>query len=292
MSDGKVRQPNERQRALQALELYTAGCSYAEIGRRLGYRDHSGPHRAISRLLSRRETFGVDTLRKVHGERLSALLAAVWPAALRADLDAVKTALQVLGDIAKLYGLNAPERVAVGISDTEFATQAAELLAVVGPGPLAELARWSPELRALPIVEGEVAHSEVYDGNITDGWSNLGTPQPLLAETAPQEAPETASPAPAPLADAESPPGRPPEAENEPEDGDAGPQPEPEDGDAEDDTEPDGADAEPAPRLPTGTQRVAAAEVLGRDGLPVRGLARRLDEPPPAAYDPLAGVRW
>lgn len=240
-SHGKVRQPNERQRALAALDLYIAGNSYAEIGRRLGYRDHSGPHRAISRLLDRRETEGVDMLRRVHGARLTELLRAVWPRAVSGDLDAVKSALSILSDIAKLHGLNAPERVNVGISETEFASQAAELLAVVGPGPLRELARTPEAVRALPVVDGELVHSG------TDGWSNLGPARPDVV----QEAPETPGDAPAAA---------------------PGPSPRPADeNDSEDEPADENDEPEPEPKLPTGTRRVPAEAVPYRGFRPGSG---------------------
>ena len=278
----KVRQPPNRQRALAALDLYIAGNSYAEIGRRLGYRDHSGPHRAISRLLDRRESEGVDMLRKVHGARLTELLRAVWPRATAGDLDAIKTALGVLGDVAKLYGLNMPERVNVGISETDFAAQAAELLAVVGDAPLRELARMPGAARALPVIDGEVVHSEreVYCGEVTDGWSNIGGPgDAYLTGRPPREADADAD---APQ-DAETAPGTSPHPGTESASESASP--------AESDAgEPDAG--EPEPRLPTGTRRIPASEILGRDGVPMRGveaLMRRIDEPPRSRYDPLAG---
>lgn len=51
MTDGRVRQPNERQRALRALELRTQGHTYQRIAEVLNYRDGSGPYRAVTRLL-------------------------------------------------------------------------------------------------------------------------------------------------------------------------------------------------------------------------------------------------
>ena len=225
MTDGKVRQPNERQRALAAVDLRIQGHTYSHIAETLGYRDHSGAYRAVTRLLDRRENEAVDTLRKVHGERLSGLLAAVWTRAVGGDDDAIKTALSVLGDIAKLHGLNAPQRVNVGITEAEFASQAGELLAVVGEAPLRELARRPSTARALPDVDGEVVvepsaprpvgevvHSEVYRGEVTDGWSNIGSPDRLQYDTgtSPPVLPDAdagTSPPVLPDADAGAPPG-------------------------------------------------------------------------------------
>lgn len=54
--------------------------------------------------------------------------------------DAQATIIKCLEHEAKLYGLYAPQRVAVGISEGEFGQNAADLLKLVGFGPLAEIA--------------------------------------------------------------------------------------------------------------------------------------------------------
>jgi hypothetical protein len=100
-----------------------------------------------------------------------------------------------------LFGLDAPQRLAVGISETEFAQQAVELLKVTGPGPLLELVRAAP-------IDGEVI-AEAGESE-PDGWSNI-------------------VPGPAHQPAAESPPEPEPQAEDDLEDGELEPdEPEPE----------------------------------------------------------------
>ncbi|TSD98881.1 hypothetical protein FOV72_03760 [Gordonia rubripertincta] len=123
---------DERTRAAAALELRRTGLPYHAIADRLGYADESGARKAVTRLLDRREAEGVAELRAVEGDRLDALQAAAWDAAVSGDLDAIKTVLSVIDRRCRLFGLNAPMPVAVaaavGISDVTWAEQVAELL--------------------------------------------------------------------------------------------------------------------------------------------------------------------
>ncbi|TYQ11601.1 UNVERIFIED_ORG: hypothetical protein L601_001500000150 [Gordonia westfalica J30] len=123
---------DERTRAAAALELRRTGLPYHAIADRLGYADESGARKAVTRLLDRREAEGVAELRAVEGDRLDALQAAAWDAAVAGDLDAIKTVLSVIDRRCRLFGLNAPMPVAVaaavGISDVGWAEQIAGLL--------------------------------------------------------------------------------------------------------------------------------------------------------------------
>lgn len=73
---------------------------------------------------------------------------------------------------AKLYGLYAPARVAVGLSETEFGQNAAELLKLVGTAPLAELAGLPTGATALETVQ--IRQAEPVDAEvIEEPWSNV-----------------------------------------------------------------------------------------------------------------------
>lgn len=106
------------------------------------------------------------------------------------DSDAARDAqgviIRCLEHEAKLYGLYAPARVAVGIGEAEFGQNAAELLAAVGFGPLAELAGVSqaelesamsatskPHPEPDPPVEPESAVVDVDEVPDPEPWSNL-----------------------------------------------------------------------------------------------------------------------
>ncbi len=88
-------------------------------------------------------------------------------AAISGDVGAVKAVLAVMERRSRLFGLDTPQRLAVGISESEFGRRAAELLKITGPGPLLKLARSAP-------LEAEV----VQLGAGEDGWSNIGGPDP------------------------------------------------------------------------------------------------------------------
>lgn len=255
MSNPRHNKPaGERERARRAVELRIAGHPYQAIAAELGYRDESGARKAVDRLLSRIAHEGVAELRAVEGRRLDELQRGVWAAAIAGDLEAIKTVLAIMTRRARLFGLDAPTPVAVGISAAEFAKKAAELLDVIGPGPLLELARTAP-------VDAEVI-AEAGESE-PDGWSNIGpdTPGYLTASpsSSPDETPGTVTgPAPQPIADA--PPEREPQAEDEL-------------SNALDNCE-DGEPEAVVP-LPTGMRRIPAVQVLGG-----------------SRYDPLRGVRW
>ncbi len=190
---------NERARAGEALQLRRSGLAYREISTRLGYRDESGARKAVSRLLDRTEAEGVAELRAVEGDRLDALQAAHWSAALAGDVDSTKVILGVIDRRMKLFGLAAPVAVDVGLSgvegmtDVEFAEQTAALFArlEISTAVRAELrasgGETGPRLTAASIADGQApapegdrpavpfhaarrAHSaETGDG----GWSNI-----------------------------------------------------------------------------------------------------------------------
>ena len=130
--------PAERERALAALELRKTGLTYAEIGRRLGYADDSGARHAVTKLLDRREAEAVAELRQVEGDRLDALQAAHWSAAVSGDTEATKVVLQVIDARCRLYGLNSPVAVAVS----------------TGPGTAAEVIA-EAQARLLRVIDAE-----------------------------------------------------------------------------------------------------------------------------------------
>ena len=188
MTSNAVRQPDERQRAMQAVELRVQGQTYAQIADALRYGDESGARHAVSRLLARREAEGIDELRAVHSARLEGVLSAHWPAATSGEPDAARIVLQTLDRIAKLYGLDAPTRVAVGsepLTTIGFANEAARLIeSIASMGGTDDLLRSLPdgaghamiaarEPAALPVSAPGIALGD--DG---EGWSNIGGPDP------------------------------------------------------------------------------------------------------------------
>jgi len=101
-----------REIEVPAIALRRSGVPFREIAARIGGAP-STAHTAVIRVLDRTladpaESAGV--LRTMELERLDALLAAVWPAAVAGDLPAVGMALRVAERRARLLGLDAPTR--------------------------------------------------------------------------------------------------------------------------------------------------------------------------------------
>lgn len=116
--------------------------------------------------------------------RTMALIATYMPDAvdpLLKDKDAAKLVLDCETHEAKLFGLYAPTRVNVGVSDTEFGAQAAQLIhSPAVQAALRDLAGLPREISAAPVY-GQVAPSrhQVIEGEVlADPMTPLG-PDPL-----------------------------------------------------------------------------------------------------------------
>lgn len=195
--DIRRRRPPERERSQQALQLRLAGMDYDSIAARLGYRDHSGPRKAVERLLDRREAEGAERYRKVEGDRLDRLQTAVWANAMRGDVESVRTCLSIMARRAKLFGLDAPTAVSFQMSDTEFAASVAELFDALGHDGRTAALR---ELGVRPdIVDGEVVDVVDADAGTTAPDADAGAvvqPDPVAGTTTPDADPDagTATP--------------------------------------------------------------------------------------------------
>lgn len=86
------------------------GLQYDDIAAQLGYASKAGAWKAVTTALKRREAEAVDELRQLEGMRLDALQAAVWPAAMAGDVQAVRAVVTISERRARLFGLDAPTR--------------------------------------------------------------------------------------------------------------------------------------------------------------------------------------
>ena len=149
------------ERRMRALTMRNAGATFTKIAEQLGVREHvarADVRKAIAEVVKLPVDQMVDRQRAI----LLDITRVNYPAAMAGDRDAQATLLRVLEHEAKLYGLYAPARVNVGISEQEFAAQAAELLAALGTEPLRELAGEPP-------LDAEV----IPDPTTPEDWSNL-----------------------------------------------------------------------------------------------------------------------
>lgn len=281
MSDPTQNRPDaaERERARAAVELRVQGQPYAQIAAQLGYADESGARHAVSRLLARHEADSIDELRAVHSARLETVLSSFWAGMVSGNADAAKIVLRTLDSLAKLYGLDAPTRVALGppVSDVEFANEAARLIERISElgatGELLEGLRATAVIdtdgqAALPERNGpgaqadSLGEADSLDGlDDLAGWSNIGDPTPAPAPVDPAAPIAPAMPEPEPLPD---------DLDGWSNIGDREPVPS---------ASPSGVVAAPAPEPPTPSQPVQSPQTI------VSSPARRIAE----RYDPLRG---
>lgn len=173
------------ERRMRALTLRNAGLTYAKIG------DQQGTNAGIARndvRMALREVLN-DTAEDMLARQRSVLAdlqRAHYPAALQGDRDATTAVLKCLEHEAKLFGLYAPSRVNVGVTDTEFAAQAVELITALGLQPMPELERTLIK-HERPVIDAAVLDppteetatdapapaAEPDDEPDDDDWSNL-----------------------------------------------------------------------------------------------------------------------
>ena len=92
-------------RRTRALELRAQGKGYAEIAREVGYANKGTAHKVIAEALEARESYDVDFLRQVESDRLNAMHAALWPAAMAGDVEAVRAILRISDARCRVLGL-------------------------------------------------------------------------------------------------------------------------------------------------------------------------------------------
>jgi hypothetical protein len=92
-------------KACRAVELMLDGKTYDQIAREVGYANRGTAHRVVAKALSERLADDIDVLRAVEGDRLEAMLCALWPLALDGDVRAAHTVLKIIDTEARLYGL-------------------------------------------------------------------------------------------------------------------------------------------------------------------------------------------
>lgn len=108
----------------RCLELRKAGLTYERIAEALGLSDRSIAWKGVNRALQLTIQEPADELRKIEGERLDALLRAMWPQAMQGKGWAVDRCLSVMERRARLLGLDAPLKSRIEVI-TEDAVDAA-----------------------------------------------------------------------------------------------------------------------------------------------------------------------
>jgi Sigma-70, region 4 len=122
---GSVRARRERERV--AVELRVDGCTYAEIGDRLGISDRMAS-RIVNRAMNRVLREPTDQLIDLERARLDALWQAMWPKAVAGSARHAEVCVRISERRSRLLGLDAPTRVhASALADVTDAELDAEI---------------------------------------------------------------------------------------------------------------------------------------------------------------------
>lgn len=126
-SNSKEYDRAERKR--NALELRLAGASYRDIAQALDI----SPATAMQdckEALADIPMQQADEMRTVELSRLDRLQRAVWPKAIKGDLQAVDRAIKIIDRRAKLFGLDAPQQVQITANDIDLDAAVDKMLRV------------------------------------------------------------------------------------------------------------------------------------------------------------------
>ena len=124
-------------REARAVELLMAGRDYDHIAAELGYSSRSGAWRAVQRALRKRREEIAGEYLTLELDRLDALQAALWDAAMNGDPKVVEGVLKISDRRCELLGLVPPKGRR---RSTRWATEAQEAV-VVDPADLVAQAR-------------------------------------------------------------------------------------------------------------------------------------------------------
>ena len=102
----------------QVIKFRQGGLTFDEIAQRMGYSHPSGAHMAFKRAMERMADEAVASEgRALHRIRLETALSAIWGKVLKGDIPAINTMLKILERDAKLYGLDAPVKSEVEVTN-------------------------------------------------------------------------------------------------------------------------------------------------------------------------------
>lgn len=123
------REYDRAERKKNALELRLAGASYRDIAQAL----EVSPATALQdckEALADIPAQQADEMRTVELSRLDRLQRAVWPRAIKGDLQAVDRAIKIIDRRAKLFGLDAPQQVQITANDIDLDAAVDKMLRV------------------------------------------------------------------------------------------------------------------------------------------------------------------
>lgn len=108
----------------RALELRKSGKSYEEISDEMQLTDKTAAYRYVKAAIAAITKEPAEEVRNLELHRLDALLSAVWPEAMKADPQAVASAMRLMERRAKYQGLDAADKHEFTLPDPKSLTPA------------------------------------------------------------------------------------------------------------------------------------------------------------------------
>lgn len=139
----------------QAVELRKAGLNWQQISEQLNIPQKTvweKVHKYLNKIVAE----PTDEMRQLHYERYNFMLSRLWPGVINGNTNAVNSAMNVMGKIEKLYGLEAPVRsesvninidpskMVIGGSEAEYVSGMVGMASQIDPALLAKI---PPHLR-------------------------------------------------------------------------------------------------------------------------------------------------
>ena len=90
---------------MRAVELKTAGYTYAQVADELGYTSRGTAYNVVAKALREQTTEAVTDLRELENARLDALQMALWDAAMTGDISDVVAVVKIVHARINLNGL-------------------------------------------------------------------------------------------------------------------------------------------------------------------------------------------
>lgn len=154
-----------RRREAAVVQLRIAGNTFDQIATQLGLSGRSSANRIYRRVLDATVAEPAAELRQLEGARLDALQAQWWPRAVDGNYRAAQIILKLMERRARLFGLDAPQRVNVNTTevDAEIVALMDDLAAAAAAGPAAEHAQLMAaldELNRPPMILGYVVSDD------------------------------------------------------------------------------------------------------------------------------------
>lgn len=125
---------------LLALELRKSGMTYQQIADEIGI-SVSGAFKHVSKALATfraKAAEEAETVAALEAERLDSLHQALWPKAIQGDMPAVDRVLKIMERRAKLYGLDAPTKLAATTPGGEEEAQRGVIIVPATAGSVEE----------------------------------------------------------------------------------------------------------------------------------------------------------